>query len=287
MDMRRVLELVASEHVTMLTLVGDASAVPLLDALEDSPGAVDTGSLLMLGSGGSLLTAEAKARLMAALPTVLAITEAIGSSEAPVQGLAITTRDHPPAGSLEFQAKDITAVFDDELRPVAPGSGVVGRLATRGRVPVGYHNDPDKSAATFVDVDGHRWSLPGDMATIEADGTIRLLGRGAMCINTGGEKVYPDEVEAVLKGHPEVVDAVVVGVPDPRWGERVAAVIQPSHKGAAPTLSALQDHCRVRLAGYKVPRVIRIVPEVVRNPAGKADYRWARDLVLASLAASE
>jgi 3-oxocholest-4-en-26-oate---CoA ligase len=280
MDMVRVLELVERERVTMLSLVGDASAVPLIEALEaaSAPGGLgrDTSSLMLLGSGGSILTAQAKARLFALLPALLAITEAIGSSEAPVQGLSVATRAGRLMPSLQFQAKDVTAVFDDDLRPVVPGSGAVGRLATRGYVPLGYYNDPHKSARTFVEVDGVRWSLPGDMATVDPDGTIRLLGRGAMCINTGGEKVYPEEVEAVLKAHPKVTDAVVVGIADSRWGEQVAAVIEPD--GAPPSLSELQDHCRASLAGYKVPRTLRLVDRVTRSPAGKADYRWARQV---------
>ena len=166
---------------------------------------------------------------MAALPSVLAIVEGIGSSESPAQAVAVTTRDGAPSASLTFAAKADTIVVDeDTLRPVAPGSGVVGRLATRGRVPLGYHKDPERSARTFVEIDGERWSLPGDMATIDADGTIHLLGRGALCINTGGEKVYPEEVEAVLKHHPGVADAVVLGAPDERFGQRVVAVIATS-----------------------------------------------------------
>ena len=170
-------------------------------------------------------------------------------------------------------------VVDDDLRPIPPGSGQVGRLATRGRVPLGYHGDPDKSARTFVEIDGQRWALPGDMATIDPDGTIRLLGRGSLCINTGGEKVYPEEVEAVLTAHPAVADVVVVGVPDDRWGQRVVAVIQAGG-GAAPTATDLRDWCRSRLARYKAPRQVHVVDEVVRSPAGKADYAWAREIAL-------
>jgi 3-oxocholest-4-en-26-oate---CoA ligase len=167
-------------------------------------------------------------------------------------------------------------VFDDDLQPVAPGSGTVGRLATRGRLPIGYHHDADKTARTFVNIDGVRWSLPGDMATVDADGTIRVLGRGSMCINTGGEKVYPEEVEAVLKAHPDVADAVVVGLPDERFGHAVAAVIAPVSATSAPTLDDLRAHCRDRLAGYKAPRSLTIVGEVRRSASGKADYEWAR-----------
>jgi 3-oxocholest-4-en-26-oate---CoA ligase len=275
-DPHRVLELVDQERVVSLNLVGDASAVPLLDVIAASPGRYDRTSVRLIGSGGAMLAADVKRRLLDVFPNLLAITEAIGASEAPVQGISVTTRDGEIDPSLRFPTRlDATAVLDDDLHPIEPGSGRVGRLATRGRVPIGYHNDPERSAATFVEIDGARWSLPGDMATVEADGSIRLLGRGAACINTGGEKVYPEEVEAVLKSHPDVADARVVGVPDERWGHRVAAVVQPAHGGRPPSLDVLQDHCRAHLAGYKLPRVLRIVDVVVRSPAGKPDYAWA------------
>jgi acyl-CoA synthetase (AMP-forming)/AMP-acid ligase II len=185
-----------------------------------------------------------------------------------------------PSRSLTFTAKAETMVVDDDLRPVARGSGVVGRLATRGRVPLGYYKDADRSARTFVEIDGERWSLPGDMATIDDDGTVHLLGRGSLCINTGGEKVYPEEVEAVLKTHPAVADAVVVGVPDEQFGARVVAVVEPV-PGQRPALDALQSHCRTHLAGYKVPRAVHTVASVVRTPAGKPDYTWARSVATA------
>jgi acyl-CoA synthetase (AMP-forming)/AMP-acid ligase II len=201
------------------------------------------------------------------------INEAVGSSEAPVQALATAVRGAPTVQSLAFTAREgVTIVLDDDLQPVEPGSGVEGWLAAGGRVPIGYYNDPEKTARTFVTVDGRRYSIPGDRAVVEADGTIRLLGRGALCINTGGEKVYPEEVEAVLQEHPAIDDAVVVGLPDERWGQRVAAVVASS-KGI--TLADVQAHCRGSLAGYKVPRTVTFVDRVERNPAGKADYRWA------------
>jgi acyl-CoA synthetase (AMP-forming)/AMP-acid ligase II len=153
---------------------------------------------------------------------------------------------------------------------------VTGRLARRGFIPLGYHNDAEKTAATFVEAEGVRWVLPGDMATIEADGSITLLGRGSGSINTGGEKVFPEEVEAALKAHDAVGDAVVVGVPDDRWGERVTAVVQIKPGSGDLTLEALQEHCRTHIAGYKVPRGLVLVDEVVRSPSGKADYRWAK-----------
>jgi acyl-CoA synthetase (AMP-forming)/AMP-acid ligase II len=173
---------------------------------------------------------------------------------------------------------DTTVVLDeDTMTPVVPGSDIVGRVARSGHIPSGYYNDPEKTAATFVEVDGRRYVITGDMATVEDDGTIRLLGRGSGCINTGGEKVFPEEVEAVLKAHDAVYDAVVVGVADERWGQRVAAVVQPV-AGAEPTLDELVAHCRTSLAGYKVPRSLVLVDAVVRSPAGKADYRWAKSV---------
>src|SRR5262249_28670076 len=186
----------------------DASARPLLDTLAANPGKWDTSSLVLVGSGGSILSGDAKTALLDALPSVRALIEGIGSSESPSQAVALTTRAGGLSPSLTLHAKAETMVVDDDLRPVPNGSGIVGRLATRGRVPIGYHKDSERSARTFVEIDGTRWSLPGDMATIDADGTVHLLGRGSMCINTGGEKVYPEEVEAVLKAMPGVQDAV-------------------------------------------------------------------------------
>ncbi len=278
MDMTRVLELVQKERVCMLTLVGDASGRPLLDQLEARPGQTDTSSLRLLGSGGSILSGEVKDRLLAALPTVLAISEAIGSSEAPVQAVAVARPTGSPSTSLSFAGRGMTMVVGEDLKPVRPGSGEVGRLATKGRTPLGYYNDPDRSARTFVLIEGDRWSLPGDMATVEEDGTIRLLGRGAMCINTGGEKVYPEEVEAVLKSHPKVADTVIVGKRDPAWGERVVAVVQPADRYEPPTLEEVREHCRTHVAGYKVPRELHLVDQVLRSPSGKADYRWAKEV---------
>jgi acyl-CoA synthetase (AMP-forming)/AMP-acid ligase II len=269
-----VLGLVESERVVALNLVGDATARPLVELLESRRGAFDPSSLILLGSGGSILSGEVKDRLLDALPSVRAIIDGIGSSESPAQAVAVTTRAGGPTPSLRFAAKPTTMVVDDDLRPVPAGSGIVGRLATTGRVPLGYYRDPDRSARTFVEIDGRRWSLPGDMATIDTDGSVHLLGRGALCINTGGEKVYPEEVEAVLKTCPGVDDAVVVGLPHPRWGEQVAAVVAGSTPGLG--LEALQAHCRARLAGYKVPRALRLVARVERLSNGKADYAWAR-----------
>ncbi len=276
MDADTVLQTIEGERATMLTIVGDSMGRPIVEAIEEHPGRRRLDSVLMLGSGGSIMSADVKDRLFTGFPSAMVLTEAIGSSESPAQAVSVTVRGQGAGQTLRFSASDRTAVFDDDFRPVTPGSGAVGRLATKGRVPVGYFHDPEKSAATFVSVDGARWALPGDMATMEADGTIQLLGRGTMCINTGGEKVYPEEVEAVLKAHPAIVDAVVVGVPDRRFGERVAAVIQPVSSTSVPSTETLQAHCREHLAGHKVPRQISVVEEVPRSPSGKADYPWAK-----------
>jgi 3-oxocholest-4-en-26-oate---CoA ligase len=277
MDAETVLTVVQHERVTMLTIVGDSMGLPLVETLEANPGRYDTSSVLMLGSGGSIMSGDVKDRLMVGFPSAMMITEAIGSSESPAQALSTTIRGQGPAQTLRFTADERTTVFDDDLRPVEPGSGAVGRLATMGRVPMGYYNDAEKSARTFVTVDGVRWALPGDMASIEADLTIRLLGRGTLCINTGGEKVYPEEVEAVLKSYDRIVDAVIVGTPDSRFGERVAAVVEPV-PGLPPTLDEVQDYCRAHLAGHKVPRQLFIVDKVPRTPSGKADYTWAKEV---------
>ena len=282
-DMEHVLDLVERERVNTMNLVGDASARPLLATLAGHHDRWDTSSLRLLGSGGSILSGDAKEALMAGIPSVLAIVEGVGSSESPAQAVAVTTRAGvaAPSRSLTFTAKADTIVVDDDLRPLARGSGVVGRLATRGRVPLGYYKDPDRSARTFVEIEGERWSLPGDMATIDADGTVHLLGRGSLCINTGGEKVYPEEVEAVLKGHPAIADAVVVGAPDEHFGQRVVAIVAAVAGTPPPDLATLQQHCRAHLAGYKVPRAAHVVDVVVRTAAGKADYVWARSIVTA------
>jgi acyl-CoA synthetase (AMP-forming)/AMP-acid ligase II len=174
--------------------------------------------------------------------------------------------------------KDVM-VFDDNLKPVTPGSGVIGKLARGGNVPLGYYKDPQKTAETFIDIEGERWAIPGDYAIVEADGTIVMLGRGSVSINSGGEKIYPEEVEGVLKSHPAVFDALVVGVPDERWGSRVAAVVQP-RPGQRPTLDELIVHCRTHIAGYKIPRELHLVDQVVRAPSGKPDYRWAQQTAL-------
>jgi acyl-CoA synthetase (AMP-forming)/AMP-acid ligase II len=224
------------------------------------------------------MSASTRADVAALLPNAILI-DGYGSTEPGVAG----QRSRMPGTGGEgeeaarFTVDERTVVLDDDLQPVPPGSDVVGRLARRGHVPLGYYKDEAKTASTILEVDGVRWVLPGDMARVDADGTIILVGRGSVSINTGGEKVYPDEVESVLKDHPAVLDAVVVGVPHDRWGEQVVAVVS-AREGESPQLDALQAHCREALAGYKVPRALCVVDVVLRGPNGKADYRWARDV---------
>lgn len=262
-DPATIWRLVGDEGVNMLIIVGDAMARPLAD--EFGRGHYEASTLLVVGSGGAVLSPSTKEKLSSLLPDAM-IVDGFGSSETGTMG---TT-----SGTGGFKMGDDSAVFDDDMKRIEPGSDVIGRLARRGHIPLRYHKDEEKTEKTFATVDGERWVLSGDFARVLEDRTIELLGRGSVSINTGGEKVYPEEVEAVIKGHPAVFDAVVVGVPDERWGERVVAVIKPVDE--PPNLDELQAFCREKLAGYKVPREIVLVDEMLRSPAGKTDYRWAK-----------
>ncbi|GHC46701.1 acyl-CoA synthetase [Streptomyces cinnamoneus] len=267
-----VLRTVARERVTSLSLVGDAMLRPLVDALAGPLRGSDCSSLLSVSSSGAVLSETVRAQFAALLPGVRLLNN-FGSSESGFNGTA--TEDAGPDRGFRLRVNDRTAVVDPVThRPAAPGE--TGRIAQRGHVPLGYYNDPQKTAETFFTARGERWVLLGDLATAGADGVITVLGRGSQCINTGGEKVFPEEVEQALKAHPAVYDALVAGVPDARWGQRVAAVVQPREGAGPPTLAALQEHCRARLAGYKVPRSMVLTERIQRSPSGKADYRWAK-----------
>jgi fatty-acyl-CoA synthase len=273
-DGHELWRLVERERCTGITLVGDAMARPLAEALEEAPDRYDTSSLVSVGSGGAIFSAAVKDQLRKHLPNAFMV-DSFGASET---GAGATQFD---GKGPTFPSSETTTVLDDDLQPVEPGAGVVGRLARRGHIPLGYYKDEAKTAATFVtDGDGVRWAVPGDHGTVDAEGMIHLLGRGSGCINSGGEKIYPEEVEAALKSHPDVFDAVVIGVPDERFTERVAAIVHP-RSGRAPTLEELADHCRTVIAGYKVPRQLHLVEAIGRTPSGKADYAWAKEQVAA------
>jgi acyl-CoA synthetase (AMP-forming)/AMP-acid ligase II len=279
----RLLALAADESVNFLVVVGDAFARPMVDAVTADPELADRlVGLSVILSGGAILSPAVKEALAKLLPSTL-VVDGYGASETGGQGQMVAG----PSGSgshPRFMVNDQTTVLDEDLRPILPGSGVVGRVARRGHIPLGYYKDEVKTAATFPVVDGVRWAVPGDFATVDADGSITLFGRGSVSINTGGEKVYPEEVESVLKAHPAIFDAVVVGVTDERWGERVAAVIQVRDGSPVPTTDEVVEHCRSALAGYKVPREVIVVKAIVRSPSGKPDYRWAKTEAARALA---
>jgi fatty-acyl-CoA synthase len=274
----RVLRMAEAESAHSIMVVGDAMARPITDALADPTQQYELPNLVIIGSGGAIMSKAVKEELRRLLPGAF-IADSFGASETGAAGTVMDS-DGPAAGP-KFTIGEFVNVLGDDRRPVTPGSGDVGLLARRGHIPLGYFKDEAKTAATFlVDPDGVRWVVPGDYATIEADGTLNLLGRGSACINTGGEKVYVEEVEAVLKAHPEVFDAVVVGVPDERFVERVAAIVTP-RDGAAPTLEVLADFCSTHLARYKVPRQLHLTDDIPRTPVGKPDYRWAKKIATA------
>ncbi len=272
-DPAKAWQLVGEHNVNLIGLVGDAMARPLIDEYVRNP--VPVPALWAIGSGGARISPSTKDSINAALPDV-AVLDGLGSSETGVLGrnLSITGQPH----HTRFPIDATTAVLDDQLRPLAPGSAVVGMLARRGRLPLGYYKDEAKTRATFVEVDGERWVITGDLAVIEDDGTITLRGRGSSSINSGGEKVFPDEVEQVLIDHPRVADTVVVGKADSRWGETVVAIVQ-ARQPNPPTLEEIQQHARARLAGYKVPRELILVDTIQRLPSGKPDLQWAKGLV--------
>jgi acyl-CoA synthetase (AMP-forming)/AMP-acid ligase II len=269
-DPAKVLRLVAEEQANVLMIVGDAMAWPVTEELARR--SYDLSSLVAVASGGAPLTAGARAALREHLPEVMFLDN-YGASETGACGPSVEGTE----GTARFMMNPSVTVLDDDLEPVRPGQ--TGKLARSGHIPLGYYNDPDKTAATFfTDVAGKHWSVPGDFAILNEDGSIVLLGRGSLVINTGGEKVYPEEVEVALKDHADVFDAVVVGLPDERFGQRVAAVVA-AVPGTVPTLEDLTEHCRGRLAGYKMPRELRLVTEVRRTAVGKSDYNWARSVL--------
>jgi acyl-CoA synthetase (AMP-forming)/AMP-acid ligase II len=271
-DPHAVWEAVAEHRIATIAITGDAMAIPLIDALREREH--DVSALVAIASTAAVFSPVVKDQLFELLPDLF-ISEAVGSSEGGFNGMRLVEKGKTQTdGLINVAPGPDTMVIDPATRqPVEPGE--VGLLARGGNVPLEYYKDPEKSAATFLVVDGARFSVPGDSARLELDGTITLLGRGSQCINSGGEKIFPEEVESALKGHPKVFDALVVGVPDERWGQRVAALVQV-RGDEEPTLDELVEHCRTKIAGYKVPRELHLVEEMPRHPSGKPDYRRAK-----------
>ncbi|BBY75234.1 acyl-CoA synthetase [Mycolicibacterium parafortuitum] len=277
-DPEEVWETIDKHKVNLLFFTGDAMARPLLDALiahQEEGKQYDLSSLFLLASTAALFSTSIKEKFLELLPNRI-ITDSIGSSETGFGGSSVVAKGQSHTGGPRVTIDKNVVVIDDDGNEVKPGSGVRGVIAKRGHIPVGYYKDEKKTAETFRTINGVRYAIPGDYATVEEDGSVTMLGRGSVSINSGGEKIYPEEVEAALKGHPDVFDALVVGVPDERFGQHVAAVVQP-RAGTRPTLAELDAHVRSEIAGYKVPRSLWYVGEVKRSPAGKPDYRWAKD----------
>ncbi|MEU2737246.1 acyl-CoA synthetase [Streptomyces sp. NPDC007095] len=269
-----VLRTVEKEKITSMSLVGDAMLRPLIDALRGPMKGTDCSSMFSVSSSGAIMSETVREQFQSLVPNVMLLNN-YGSSESGFNGTA--TADSGAGKGFRLRVNSRTQVVDPATyEPVAVGEP--GRVAQRGHVPLGYYNDPKKTAETFFQKDGERWVLLGDMATVDEEGIVTVLGRGSQCINTGGEKVYPEEVEQALKSHPDVYDALVAGVPDEKWGNHVAAVVQLREGAGRPSLEDIQTHCRGHLAGYKIPRQLVITDTIQRSPSGKADYRWARSV---------
>ena len=262
----------AREACDYVVIVGDAFARPLLKALDGGIGSIKTVEIMI--SSGTMWSPEVKAGLLGHAPGLM-IVDSLGSSEGLGLGAAAQTKDNAGAPT-KFMADGNTLIIGEDMKPVP--AGTMGRIARGGLIPRGYWKDPVKSAATFPEIDGKRYSIPGDFAIIEADGSFTLLGRGSQCINSGGEKIFPEEVEEVLKTHPAIDDALVFGLPDEKWGQAVTAVVE-AH--AVVDAEELRAHVRQHLAGYKTPKTVHIVPKVPRAPNGKADYATAKAMVSA------
>ena len=273
-----VLRTVEKEKVTSMSLVGDAMLRPLIDALGGPMKGTDCSSVFSVSSSGAIMSETVRRQFQELLPNAMLLNN-YGSSESGFNGTA--TNDSGAGQSFRIRVNSRTQVVDPATHePMAVGE--VGRVAQCGHVPLGYYNDPKKTAETFFEKDGERWVLLGDMATVDEEGVVTVLGRGSQCINTGGEKVYPEEVEQALKSHPDVYDALVAGVPDAKWGNHVAAVVQLRTGAPRPSLDDVQTFCRTHLAGYKIPRQLVITEAIRRSPSGKADYRWAKEVAVAA-----
>ena len=278
-DAAETWRLVDQEGVNVIMITGDAMGRPLADELEANRDAYDLSTLLSISSSAATFSPAVKDKLFDLLPDLF-ITDSIGSSESGANGTALVTKGNTAmkGGPTVTRGAD-AVVLDEDLNEMEPGTGKMGKVARKGNIPLEYYKDPEKSAETFLTgPDGTRYSMPGDFAILEEDGSITLLGRGSVSINSGGEKIFPEEVESAVKSHPAIFDCTVVGVPDERWGSRVAAVVQVRDDESLPSLDDVQDHCRTKIAGYKVPRELHQVDQIQRSPSGKPDYRWAKSV---------
>ena len=280
-DPETVWQTVTDRKVNLMFITGDAMARPMIEAWD--PEKYDASSLLYIGSSAALLSPSVKDQFIEAFPNLM-LSDPIGSSETGFSGLSTAEKGKTHTGGPRVMIDGETTVLDDDGNEVKPGSGVIGKVARTGHIPLGYYKDEAKTAETFRTYNGKRYAIPGDDARVEEDGTVTMLGRGSASINTGGEKVHPEEVEAALKTHPDVYDALVIGVPHERMGQQVAAVLQ-TRDGTCPPIEELNEYARKEIARYKCPRALWVEPTVKRNPAGKPDYRWAAEIAASRPAA--
>ncbi len=287
-DAVRTWEIIERDKVQLIFMTGDAMARPLIETYEEkvsSGDGYDCSSLFAVSSSAAIFSRAVKERWMAAFPNTI-FTDSIGASETGFQGMGMQDKDNISSDGPVVGLGPASVVIDDDNRilDLETSIGQVGRLGRGGSVPVGYYKDPEKSAKTFLTIDGRRYSVPGDFARIEEGNKVTMLGRGSNCVNTGGEKVYPEEVEMAIKGHPAVYDVLVVGVPDEKFGQAVAAVIE-LREDSTLELEDLRTFLRTQLSGYKLPRSLAMVDQIPRNATGKAQYPKAKELALAAVAA--
>ncbi len=278
-DAERALDTAAAEQVNVLTIVGDAMGIPLVDALKANPGRWDLSNLMAISSASALFSEHIQAALREHISPYIRLVNSMGSSETGQAGVSI---EAPKEGLIQLTRNETTGVAIDGVRFAKPGE--TGILVRMGNLPVGYFKDPLKTAATFTIIEGKRCSISGDIARLNDDDTITVFGRDSQCINTGGEKVFTEEVEQAIRAYPDVIDAVVIGLADERWGQKVVGIVA-LRSGATKDNEAIRAHVRKHLAGYKVPKDIVFVDEVKRTPVGKADYRWAKDCAEEQLSA--
>jgi acyl-CoA synthetase (AMP-forming)/AMP-acid ligase II len=287
-DAQRTWEIIERDKVQLIFMTGDAMARPLIEEFERKAATgtpYDASSLFLISSSAAIFSPDVKKRWIAVFPDAI-FTDSVGATETGFHGMGMQDKEQISTDGPVVGIGPGTVVLGDDGRVLDPATdiGVTGRLARGGHVPVGYYKDPEKSAKTFLEINGERFSVPGDMARIEEGNRITLLGRGSNCVNTGGEKVYPEEVEMAIKAHPAVYDSLVVGIPDEKYGQAVAAVVE-LRDGESLELEELRTYLRAHLSGYKLPRTLTLVDEVPRNAAGKAQYPAAKDLALAGFAA--